>query len=178
MLLTEPATNVTIKQSATSSRLRILVLCTGNSARSIMAEAILNTLGAPLFQAFSAGSRPAGKVNPLALEQIGQLNLPEDMIVRSKSWEEFTKPDAPKLDLVLTVCDNAASEACPVFMGDYARVHWQLADPAGSSDQIEDERKAFAECFAEIRTRVESLAVLSGERVGKRAVIAAMEKWS
>lgn len=156
MLLTEPA-NSAIKQPRTSSCLRVLVLCTGNSARSIMAEAILNTVGAPLFQAFSAGSRPTGKVNPLALEQIHRLSLPEDMRIRSKSWKEFSGPNAVELDVVLTVCDNAAAEVCPAFAGDYEHIHWGFPDPAGSSNDIHQEREAFARCFETLKSRVEAL---------------------
>lgn len=156
MLLIEPTIKA-IQQPSATSPLRILVLCTGNSARSIMAEAIFNTVGAPLFQANSAGSRPTGKVNPLAMEQINQLSLPADMIVRSKSWEEFSGLDATPLDLVLTVCDNAAAEVCPAFPGGYEHIHWGLPDPAGSSDDIDVERKAFAHCFETIKSRVEAL---------------------
>tara|TARA_R110002111_G_scaffold143696_2_gene209801 strand:- start:2067 stop:2618 length:552 start_codon:yes stop_codon:yes gene_type:complete len=153
--------------------LRILVLCTGNSARSIMAEAIFNTLAADLFQAYSAGSHPTGKVHPMALEQIGQLALPENMIVRSKSWQEFTNRNAPEFDLVLTVCDNAAAETCPTFAGQYEYVHWSFPDPAGSSNNVEEERAAFTRCFNNIKARVETLvANLSTNSCNNRATIA------
>ena len=157
MLLTEHCDDQSNNQAL--SRLRILVLCTGNSARSIMAEAIFNTVGANIFQAYSAGSRPTGIVNPMALEQISELDLPADMRVRSKSWEEFCGPDVPELDLLLTVCDNAAGETCPAFAGDYQHIHWGFPDPAGSSDNPEQERAAFASCFAEIKSRVERLVL-------------------
>ena len=112
-----------------------------------------------IFQAYSAGSRPTGIVNPMALEQISELDLPADMRVRSKSWEEFCGPDVPELDLLLTVCDNAAGETCPAFAGDYQHIHWGFPDPAGSSDNPEQERAAFASCCAEIKSRVERLVL-------------------
>jgi len=155
-------------------RLQVLVLCTGNSARSIMAEAILNTIGSPLFRAYSAGSHPAGKVNPLALEQISQLDLPLNMEIRSKSWQEFVGNNAPKLDLVLTVCDNAASEPCPIFPGDYARIHWGFSDPAGSSADIHQEREAFTQCFDAIKSRVEALVSMWSSANSEKSICNAM----
>ncbi|EDZ65455.1 hypothetical protein NOC27_2135 [Nitrosococcus oceani AFC27] len=143
-----------------------------------MAEAIFNTVGAPLFEGFSAGSCPTGKVNPLALEQISRLSLPEDRVLRSKSWDEFTKPDAPQLDLVLTVCDNAASEVCPTFAGDYEHVHWGLPDPAGSSDNIQQEREAFARCFETINSRVQALVGTLSVTNSRESICDAMRKLS
>lgn len=175
MLLTDTK-NHTNRQAKADSRLRVLVLCTGNSARSIMAEAIFNSVGAPLFQAYSAGSRPTGRVNPLALEQISRLDLIEDSVIRSKSWDEFTKPGAPEFDLVLTVCDNAAAEACPAFSGDYQHVHWSFPDPAGSSDDVELEREAFARCFETMKARVQSLVDTLSSSSGSQSIIDAVRK--
>lgn len=176
MLLTDTATHQ-LQPHTNQSRLRVLVLCTGNSARSIMAEAIFNTVGAPLFQAFSAGSCPTGKVNPLALEQIGQLALPGGMMIRSKSWEEFTTSDAPELDVVLTVCDSAASEACPTFAGNYHRVHWSFPDPAGASAIFKEEQAAFATCFQEIKKRVASIVRVQHRYSSHKALIQLMESY-
>lgn len=175
MLLTD-ANADTSQQPTTQSRLRVLVLCTGNSARSIMAEAIFNSVGAPLFRAFSAGSRPTGRVNPLALEQISRLSFSEESVIRSKSWDEFTKPGSPEFDLVLTVCDNAASEACPAFSGDYQHVHWSFPDPAGSSDDVELERKAFARCFETMKARVQTLVDTFSSSNARQSIIDAMRK--
>ena len=124
----------------------VLFLCTGNSARSILAEAILNQKGRPHFTAFSAGSHPTGAVRPEALRQLEAAHLPTTGL-RSKSWDEFSKPDAPRLDFVFTVCDNAANEVCPVWPGQPMTAHWGIPDPAavrGTQEQIE---KAFRDAF-------------------------------
>jgi len=131
----------------------VLFLCTGNSARSIMAEAILNWKGHPFFHAYSAGSRPTARVRPEALAQIRSARIPEGNS-RSKSWDEFAKPGAPQMDFVFTVCDNAASETCPVWPGQPMTAHWGVADPAaveGTSDQIE---RAFREAFVILDRRI------------------------
>jgi arsenate reductase len=130
-----------------------LFLCTGNSARSIMAEAILNRKGRPNFIAYSAGSHPAGAVRPEALKQIGDARMSTEGF-RSKSWDEFAKPGAPRLDFVFTVCDNAANEVCPVWPGQPMTAHWGVPDPAaakGSPDQIE---RAFREAFMILDRRI------------------------
>jgi arsenate reductase len=134
-------------------RYNVLFLCTGNSARSIMAEAILNRKGRPLFQAYSAGSHPSGRVRPEALAQISQARMSVDDF-RSKSWDEFAKPGAPQIDFVFTVCDNAASEICPVWPGQPMTAHWGVADPAtvrGSPEQIQ---RAFREAFVILDRRI------------------------
>ena len=124
----------------------VLFLCTGNSARSIMAEAILNRKGAPNFTAYSAGSHPRGEVHPAALRQIEIAKLPTTGL-RSKSWEEFALADAPHLDFVFTVCDNAAKEVCPIWPGQPMTAHWVIPDPAaveGTQEQID---RAFLDAF-------------------------------
>ena len=131
----------------------VLFLCTGNSARSIMAEAILNQKGKPNFSAFSAGSFPTGKVRPEALKQIEAARLPTADL-RSKSWEEFSRPDAPKLDFVFSVCDNAAKEVCPIWPGQPMTAHWGIPDPAavvGTPEQIE---KAFRDAYLMLDRRI------------------------
>jgi arsenate reductase (thioredoxin) len=131
----------------------VLFLCTGNSARSIMAEAILNRRGAPTFAAFSAGSDPTGKVNPAALRQLELSHLPTSDY-RSKSWDEFAKPDAPKLDFVFTVCDNAANEVCPVWPGQPMTAHWGIPDPAAVTGTPEQVERAFREAFVALDRRI------------------------
>jgi arsenate reductase len=156
-------------------RINILVLCTGNSARSVMAEAIFNTLGNTRFRASSAGSRPIGSINPLALEQIEARGWPAQTY-RSKSWREFTREDAPHIDIVLTVCDGAADETCPAFPGDWSHVHWGLPDPA-AIDDVGSARKAFAACFSTLTTRVESLLQRPAGRYGKADIVNAMRQF-
>lgn len=136
----------------------ILFLCTGNSARSIMAEAYMNAKGAPRWRAFSAGSKPAGKPNPLALTTLSAHGIiPE--APRSKSWDEFAAPDAPLMDVVVTVCDNAAGEVCPVFpaRGGKAprKLHWSFPDPAAATGSEAEKRAAFEAVFADIRSAID-----------------------
>ena len=140
-------------------RYNVLFLCTGNSARSIMAEAILNYKGRPNFTAYSAGSHPAGMVRPEALRQIEMARLPTNGL-RSKSWEEFAQPGAPEMNFVFTVCDSAAKEVCPVWPGQPMTAHWGIPDPAavtGSPDEIE---RAFREAFFMLERRISLLLCL------------------
>ncbi|HKT88301.1 MAG TPA: arsenate reductase ArsC [Candidatus Sulfotelmatobacter sp.] len=131
----------------------VLFLCTGNSARSIMAEAILNARGAPNFTAYSAGSHPAGKVQPEALKEIEAAGLSTTGL-RSKSWDEFEGPDAPKLDFVFTVCDNAAKEVCPVWSGHPMTAHWGIPDPAAVRGREDERARAFREAFILLDRRI------------------------
>jgi len=131
----------------------VLFLCTENSARSIMAEAILNRKGKPTFTAYSAGSQPTGKVRPEALKQLELAKLPSEG-ARSKSWEEFAKPDAPQLHFVFTVCDNAAAEVCPVWPGQPMTAHWGVPDPAAVKGTPEEIARAFREAFMILDCRI------------------------
>jgi arsenate reductase (thioredoxin) len=130
-----------------------LFLCTGNSARSILAEAIMNQKGRPNFTAYSAGSHPAGKVRLEALRQLKAAHLPT-VGLRSKSWDEFAKPDAPKLDFVFTVCDNAANEVCPLWPGQPMTAHWGIPDPAAEQGTAEQIEKAFRDAFFLLDRRI------------------------
>jgi protein-tyrosine-phosphatase len=134
-------------------RHNVLFLCTGNSARSILAEAYLNASGRGRFAAYSAGSQPSGKVNPLALELLAK-NRIDTVGLRSKSWDEFARPGAPKLDFVFTVCDNAAGEVCPVWPGQPMTAHWGIADPAAAQGTEDEKRRAFMRAFSELSTRI------------------------
>ncbi|HEV2401537.1 MAG TPA: arsenate reductase ArsC [Candidatus Sulfotelmatobacter sp.] len=137
----------------TKDHYNVLFLCTGNSARSIMAEAILNQKGGGRFKAFSAGSHPAGRVHPGALKQLEAAHLPTDAL-RSKSWDEFEEPGAPQLDFVFTVCDNAAKEVCPIWPGQPMTAHWGITDPAAVQG-IDDERaRAFRNAFFLLERRI------------------------
>lgn len=131
----------------------VLFLCTGNSARSILAEAYLNTAGKGRFVAYSAGSHPGGRVNPFALELL-QKNRIDTAGLRSKSWDEFARAGAPELDFVFTVCDNAAGEACPFWPGQPMTAHWGVQDPAAAEGTDEVKRKAFMRAFSELSTRI------------------------
>ncbi|MBS0376223.1 MAG: arsenate reductase ArsC [Proteobacteria bacterium] len=146
----------------------VLFLCTGNSARSILAEAILNHRGAPRFRAYSAGSHPAGRVNPGALELLDRLRIPTAGL-RSKSWDEFERPGAPPLDFVITVCDNAAGESCPVWPGRPLTAHWAVADPA-PVEPPEARARAFEEAYRTLARRIELFTNLPIESLDRVAI--------
>jgi len=131
----------------------VLFLCTGNSARSILAEAYLNAAGKGRFAAYSAGSHPAGAVNPFALELL-QKNRIDTAGLRSKNWDEFAGPGTPALDFVFTVCDNAAGEVCPIWPGQPMTAHWGIADPAAVQASDDVKRRAFLRAFSELSTRI------------------------
>ena len=135
------------------SRYNVLFLCTGNSARSIMAEVIMNRKGSPTFTAYSAGSHPAGFVRPEAIRQVESASLPTEGL-RSKSWDEFSGPGAPHLDFVFTVCDNAAKEICPVWPGQPMTAHWGVPDPASVVGTREEIDRAFREAFSILERRI------------------------
>ena len=145
----------------------VLFLCTGNSARSIMAEAIMNFKGHPNFTAYSAGSHPSGVVRPEAIQQLEAARVPVNA-PRSKSWEEFSKPDAPPLDFVFTVCDNAANEVCPIWPGQPLTAHWGVPDPAAVSGTPEQVARAYRDAFVALERRIGlflSLPVTSIDRL-------------
>jgi arsenate reductase (thioredoxin) len=145
----------------------VLFLCTGNSARSILAEALVNHWGRGNFVGYSAGSAPKGKVHPIALELLRHMKLPSAGM-RSKSWDEFEKPGAPKLDFVFTVCDNAAAETCPVWPGHPMTAHWGVADPAAVEGSDTEKWLAFRQAFRELESRIKvftSLPIHSLDRV-------------
>ena len=144
----------------------VLFLCTGNSARSILAEAYLNSAGRGRFLAYSAGSHPNGTVNPYALELLAR-NRIDTAGLRSKSWDEFARPGAPALDFVFTVCDNAAGEVCPLWPGQPMTAHWGVADPAAASGTDEEKRRAFLKAFTELSTRINLLLDLPIEKIDR-----------
>jgi arsenate reductase len=139
--------------------INVLFLCTGNSARSIMAEQLLNHWGRGRFRGFSAGSHPKGTVHPIALELLKQTNLPVEGL-RSKSWDEFAKPGAPPIDFVFTVCDNAAGEVCPAWPGQPLTAHWGVDDPAAVEGSETDKWLAFRQAFRELENRIRAFTSL------------------
>ncbi|HEY4116162.1 MAG TPA: arsenate reductase ArsC [Rhizomicrobium sp.] len=144
----------------------VLFLCTGNSARSIMGEAILNRIGVGKFAAYSAGSHPTGTVNPHALALLERLGFSTKGL-RSKSWDEFARPDAPQLDFVFTVCDNAANEICPVWPGQPMTAHWGVPDPAAAEGDEVKIAAAFREAFAILERRIELFACLPVDKLDR-----------
>jgi arsenate reductase (thioredoxin) len=147
----------------------VLFLCTGNSARSIMAEAILKAKGQPLFHGYSAGSHPSGGVRPEALAQIQSAGMPTADF-RSKSWDEFAKPGAPKMDFVFTVCDSAAAEVCPVWPGQPMTAHWGIADPAAAQGTAERIERAFHDAFMILDRRISLFLCLPLDTLGQLAI--------
>ncbi len=144
----------------------VLFLCTGNSARSILGEALLNSLGQGRFRAFSAGSHPGGRVNPFALELLAKNGLPTQGL-RSKSWDEFAAPGSPAFDFIFTVCDSAAAETCPVWPGHPMSAHWGIPDPAAVEGEDEAKRKAFRDAFVRLQRRISLLANLPLQSLDK-----------
>ena len=147
----------------------VLFLCTGNSARSIMAEALLNTLGKGRFHAYSAGSHPGGAVHPLSIEQIKNTGYPLEKL-RSKSWDEFAELGAPKMDFIITVRDNAAGEVCPIWPGQPISAHWGFEDPAAATGTEEEKRAVFSKVARQITTRVNIFNSLPFDVLEKSAI--------
>lgn len=152
----------------------VLVLCTGNSARSILAEALFNHLGGGRFKAYSAGSQPSGTVNPVALETLDRhgVPLPE---ARSKSWDEFAAPDAPHMDFIFTVCASAAGEACPIWPGQPTTAHWGIADPA-HVEPLAARREAFATAYRQLARRIGAFVALPLETLSAQEIAAAARR--
>lgn len=159
----------------TDKTYNILFLCTGNSARSIMAEALITTLSKGRFIGYSAGSKPGGKVNPFAIEQVKKTGYPVENL-RSKSWDEFAAPGAPHMDFIITVCDNAAGEACPVWPGHPATAHWGFEDPAAVEGSDEQKRAAFEKIYRQIMGRMQTFLSLPVHMLEKHAIKQEIEK--
>ncbi len=156
-------------------RYNVLFLCTGNSARSIIAEAILNQKGRPNFTAYSAGSHPAGSVHPHVLRLLEMQRFPVEG-ARSKSWDEFAKPGAPKMDFVFTVCDNAASETCPLWPGQPMTAHWGVPDPAAVKGTQEQVERAFREAMIVLDRRIGLFLSLPLTSLDRMAIKKAMDR--
>jgi arsenate reductase (thioredoxin) len=150
-------------------RYNVLFLCTGNSARSIFGEAILNSKGRPNFTAFSAGSHPAGSVHPQAIRQLEKAHMGTAGL-RSKNWDEFAQPGAPKMDFVFTVCDNAAKEVCPIWPGQPMTAHWGVPDPAAAVGTPEEIERAFRDAFTVLQRRIELFLCLPLSSLERMAI--------
>lgn len=155
--------------------MNILFLCTGNSARSILGEALATTRSNGRLHGFSAGSHPGGKVNPFAAELCARMNYPAPNL-RSKSWDEFAAPGAPVMDLIITVCDSAAGEACPLWLGHPATAHWGLPDPAAVDGSDQDKRAAFGAIRDALATRIDRLLALPIETLPRDELRAALRR--
>ena len=153
----------------------VLFLCTHNSARSVMAEALLNTIGRERFQAFSAGSSPSGRVNPFAIEMARTIGYLTENI-RSKSWDEFAKPGAPHMDIIITVCDDAAGEMCPVWPGHPATAHWGFPDPSATPGTDAEKRAAFEKVFIAVKHRIDFLIGLPPDKLEHLALTNALKQ--
>lgn len=153
----------------------VLFLCTGNSARSILAEAYLNAKGRGQFVAYSAGSHPAGKVNPFALDLLRKHRIGAGGL-RSKNWDEFARPNAPRMDFVFTVCDNAAGEVCPVWPGQPVSAHWGVEDPAAVLGTEGEKRKAFLKAFTQLATRINLMLSLPIEKLDRLSLKARLDE--
>jgi arsenate reductase len=153
----------------------VLFLCTGNSARSVMAETLLNRWGKGRFQAFSAGSHPTGTINPFTLDLLTLVKLPTEGL-RSKSWDEFTAAGAPVMDFVFTVCDQAAGEVCPIWPGQPISAHWGFPDPAAFVGPTVEKRAFFVDVFRQIETRIRNFTALPLEKLGRLAIQHEVEK--
>lgn len=164
-------------EQSSQAPFKVLVLCTGNSARSILAEALFNKAGDGLFEAFSAGSHPTGKVNPFAIELLEQQGF-DCSEFHSKSWDEFAQDNAPSMDFVVTVCGNAAAENCPAFQGNFNQIHWGLPDPAEFTDAPEKAREAFSAVYSTLKERIEALARLTDVNSSKESLRLRMEELS
>ncbi|MGM8061744.1 arsenate reductase ArsC [Vogesella indigofera] len=153
----------------------VLFICTGNSARSILAEAIITQLGQGRFRGFSAGSYPRGEVNPLALDLL-QSHRHDVSALRSKSWDEFAVPEAPKMDFIFTVCDNAAGEACPAWPGQPLTAHWGFTDPSHVVGDEDTRRKAFSRTYMEIANRIRLFLSLPLEKIDRMSLQSELRK--
>jgi arsenate reductase (thioredoxin) len=153
----------------------VLFLCTGNSARSIMAEGLMNAKGEPRFTAYSAGSHPSGAVRPEALRQLEAVHIPTTGF-RSKTWDEFAKADAPKMDFVFTVCDNAANEVCPVWPGQPMTAHWGVPDPAAARGTEKEIQRAYRDAFLTLERRISLFLCLPLATIDKMAIKKEIDK--
>ena len=161
----------------TDKTYNVLFLCTGNSARSIMAESILNRVGAGRFKAYSAGSHPTGRVHPYAIDLLSRMNHPVDDL-SSKSWDVFEEEGAPQMDFVFTVCDNAAGEVCPIWPGAPMRAHWPFQDPAAAEGSEAEKRQVFADVYGQIQKRADIFVNLPISALDKLALQKRLDEMS